>query len=415
MGLTDSKKKILGNVVDLMEPKILLIEACDFESFPKGGQLSFARQLLQVFGERFALVGVCADDGPIGRWVERRILGRSFLFFGLAKEDPSIQRPFIPRRLSSYFRLRRYKSQILSLGADCAFVQAPEVMIAVSDWNFSRLCYRFAGTDNPLAMPRYWWGKALATQFDKSLFRALQDKAELILASADNEAIDTLVHRSNGALDRKRIIQFPTRIDTRIFKIDPAQLASNPRAATHPTFVTCGRINRVKGWELIIDAFSLVQKKLPAAKLYFVGDGEDTALLRSRAAKAGILNATTITGFKSPKEVAGFLNRADVFVLGSHREGWPNALLEALACGLPIVATDVSSVKEIIVPGLNGYIVAKRDPVEYADKMLAAVQLQCPNMYSLRLARRYSIDTLEHDLASLWEPLRRYSVLRKAV
>jgi glycosyltransferase involved in cell wall biosynthesis len=256
-------------------------------------------------------------------------------------------------------------------------------------------------------MPRYWWGKALASQFDKRLFLALRDKADLILASADNEAINTLVDRSNGALDRKGIVQFPTRIDTAIFKIDRAPLTSNLRASAHPTFVTCGRINRVKGWELILDAFGLVRKKLPSAKLYFVGDGEDTSLLKSRAAKAGILDATTITGFKSPKEVAKCLNSVDVFVLGSYREGWPNALLEALACGLPIVATDVSSVKEVILPGLNGYIVANRDPVEYASKMLAALQLQCPNTHSVNLARHYSIDTLEHDLASLWEPLRR--------
>lgn len=363
-----------------MEPKVLLIEYCDYESFPKGGALTAARNILQVFGERFALVGVSTDDVPVGRWVERRILGRLIRFFGLAKEDPSVKQPFVPRRLSAYLRLRRNKAQILSLSLDCAFVMSPEVMIAIQDWNLNRVCYLSCGTDNPLAMPRYQWGKALAKQFEKRLFLALRDKADLILAHASRESIDRMMQRGEGVLDH-----------TIIFKVDRASSTGDPRTDKCPTFVTCGRINRVKGWELIIDAFSLVQKKLPTARLYFVGDGEDRALLKSSAARAGVLDATTITGFMTPKEVAKYLNNADVFILGSHLEGWPTVVLEALVCGLPVVTTDVSSVKENVVPGLNGYIVARRDPGEFADKMLAALQLQSPNTHSLNFARRYSL------------------------
>lgn len=389
-----------------MEPKALLIEACDFENFPNGGQLSFAKQVIQAFGERFALVGVSTDDGPVGRWRERRILGRSFLFFSLGKAEPSVQRPFIPRRLSSYLRLRRYKAQILSLGLDCAFIQAPEVMIAVHDWNLTHVCYRFAGTESPLVMSRYWWGKALAKRFEKNLFLALRDNVDIVLASADNKAIDHLLQRGKGVLNLQKVVQFPTRVDTRVFRVDRAQLMSDPHVSVGPTFVTCGRISKVKGWDLIIDAFSQVRKKLPGSKLCFIGDGEDTGLLKSRAAREGILDVTTVTGFKSSKQVARYLNSANVFLLGSHGEGWPNALLEALACGLPIVSTDVSSVREVVVPGLNGYIVTRRDPLDYADKMLAALHLPCPNMHSLNIASHYSTDNLEHDLASLWGPLR---------
>jgi glycosyltransferase involved in cell wall biosynthesis len=149
-----------------------------------------------------------------------------------------------------------------------------------------------------------------------------------------------------------------------------------------------------------------VRNEIPAARLYFVGDGEDRGKLEARISEAGVGESVVITGFLEPQGVARILNSAHVFLLGSHREGWPTALVEAQACGLPAVATDVSGASILIDPGRNGFICADRDAAGFAQMILAALDLKCPNPISLEIGARHSLERWKQQLATLWEPLR---------
>jgi glycosyltransferase involved in cell wall biosynthesis len=383
-----------------MKAKVMIIEGCDFSSFPVGGQLSHAKQWVQIFGDRLALVGISIDDTPVGEWTKKKFDGVLLDYFSIGRANPLIKKPLIPRRLSVLLRLKRYKKQILSFGIESAFILAPEVMIATSDWGL-HLCYKFSGVENPLAMPRYPGGKLLAARFDKLLFSALANNVELILAAADKNAIKELVFRSNGILNSAKIVQFPTRVDTKIFNVNRA---TTPDA--QPVFVTCGRLNRVKGWDFILDAFRLVKNELPLSRLYFVGDGEDRTVMETHIAEAGLQGSVTITGFTDPVTVAGLLNSSNVFLLGSYREGWPTAMLEALACGLPVVTTNVSGAGDLIEEHSNGYVVRTRDVREFASRMIAALELNNPNPVSVEIAQRYALDKLESYLEAMWQALR---------
>ena len=170
-------------------PDCLLLEGCDFDRFPAGGQLAVARQLMAAFGPRLALVGISTDGTPVGRWVEKELDGRRFHFFATGRREVGAGRPPVPARLSRYLGLRRHREAILSLGARAAFTQAPEDLLAVAGWGLDRLCYCFPGVENPLAASRYPWARPLAALHDRVLFRALR-RADAILASADDEAID---------------------------------------------------------------------------------------------------------------------------------------------------------------------------------------------------------------------------------
>ena len=383
-----------------MKPKVMIIEACDFNGFPMGGQLSHALHLVQVFGDRLALVGVSTDDTPVGAWTKKKVAGIVFDYFSVGRVDSSVKKPLIPRRLDAFLRLKYYKRQILSLGVDCAYVLAPEVMIAISRWGL-RICYSFSGVENPLAMPRYRFGKLLAAPFEKLLFSSLANHTELIIAAADKNAIEKMLSRSQGLLNSSKIIQFHTSVDTTIFNID-----RGTRDDVQPVFISCGRLNHVKGWDLILQAFIKVKNKLPLAHLYFLGDGEDRNILEAQIAEAGLQSAVIVKGFVDQVTVASLLNASKVFVLGSHREGWPTAILEAMACGLPVVSTRVSSVGDLIEEGSNGYVVATRNPEEFAAKMLAALELENPNYVSFAIAQRYALDKLGSELKALWKPFR---------
>jgi len=382
-----------------MKPRVMIIEGCDFQGFPVGGQLTHAIHWIQVFGERLALVGVSTDDTPVGVWTKKEFHGVVLDYFSIGKSDTSCSKPLLPRRLTVLLRLKRHKKEILSLGIGSAFVMAPEAMLAVSNWGL-RVCYKFSGVENPLTMPRYPAGRLLATRFENLLFASLAAHAELILAASDQEGIDTMVSRSKGVLSARRIVQFPTRVDTSVFQARRDAAPGGP-----PLFVSCGRLNHVKGWDLVLDAFIAVKKRLPDAELCFVGDGEDRPALEARIADAGLQGAVTITGFLAAPAVAVVLNRSRVFLMGSHKEGWPIALLEALACGLPVVSTRVSGTGDLVEQARNGYLLDSRDPGAYADRMVAALELDNPNQVSLEIARCYALDRLAGYLEALWEPL----------
>jgi glycosyltransferase involved in cell wall biosynthesis len=380
--------------------KVMVIEACDFDGFPVGGQLTSIKQLMMVYGNRLALVGISTENGPVGQWTKKRFGGVEYDFFSVGRVDPTIRKPWIPRRFDAYLRLKRYKKGILSLGLDAAFVIAPEVMLAIKGWGL-RIAYTFAGVENPLTMPRYVMGKWLAGPFERGLFSALAKHSEVIMAAADQKAIQAMKVRSKGVLADKPVFSSPTVVDTRIFNLNRPK---EPIAG--PVLVSCGRLNIVKGWDLVFDAYLKVKNEIPSARLYFVGDGEDRGKLEARIAEAGADNSVFITGFLEPRRVAEMLNTAHLFLLGSHKEGWPTALVEAQACGLPAVVTDVSGASSIVEQGRNGFIAQDRDAAEFAKKIVAALQLECPNPTSLKIGGRHSLESWKATLSELWEPLR---------
>jgi glycosyltransferase involved in cell wall biosynthesis len=107
-----------------------------------------------------------------------------------------------------------------------------------------------------------------------------------------------------------------------------------------------GRLQREKAYDVLLRAFSSVLKALPQAKLTILGEGPLEAQLKKQAVELGIECAVAFPGFQ--KNPWPYMKHADLFVLGSRFEGLPNALLEALALGTSVVATDCpGGVREI--------------------------------------------------------------------
>jgi glycosyltransferase involved in cell wall biosynthesis len=389
-----------------VRPDVLFIECCNFEDYPVGGQLSFAKQMVRTFGSRLALVGVSTDDTPVGHWVKRTFDGHVCDFFSTGRRTNSAQKPLIPLRIRSYFGVARYREQILSLGARAAFTSSREALLASYRWGWSTLCFLCSGLESPLHMPRYKWARHLANAYDSRLVPALQS-ANLLLAAADESAIQEFAAQTGGTIRREDIISFPTRADTDIFRpMDQAETRAALRVpANVPVFANVGRLNRRKGWDLLIDAFRILLRWRSDAHFYFVGDGEDRGEIEMKLREYGLVEQVHITGYLDPSGVAACLNAANVFVLGSHFEGWPTVMVEALATGKPIVSTAVSAAAELVQNGKNGYIVASREAGLFAEAMGKALSLDALS-YSLEKSRRYALNRLAEDLGRLWAPLR---------
>jgi glycosyltransferase involved in cell wall biosynthesis len=387
-------------------PDALLIEPCDFEGFPPGGQLTFAKQLLSVFRDKLALVGFSTDDTPVGKWLEKSVNGFKYLFFSIGTRVPTPKKPFVPMRVTSYCQLQHFRKRILSLGVRCVFVQAQEVIMAVRNWGWESICYRFPGTENPLTISRYKWAQPLSRIFENVFISSVR-RADVRLAAADRVAIEKLVARSKGILSTKDIIQFPTRVDTAVFR--PMSQVESRRILGVPEYskviVTTGRIHWAKGWDLLIEAFNLFRENEANAVLYFVGDGEDRKRLDRKIHASKLQDRIRVVGNQPPQRVATFLNAADLYALASYAEGWSTAIVEALSCGKPIVSTHVSSASDLIAEGMNGYIVRDRDPSKFARAMHEALHLKTFRQISLAKATPYALENLAKDLARVWPPL----------
>ena len=389
-------------------PRFAIVEACDFETVPVGGQLTFTRQLLKEFGERIAAVGFTVDETPVGSWTTRRIGGIDVAFFSVGKRRVSGGRkPPIPLRLWFFLRLKWWRKRIVAKVPSDVLVQAPETLLAIGRWGWNSMCYVFHGVENPLTRSRYRWAGLISGVFERTFFRALPE-ADAVLACADETAIRRLSARSNGYVPVDRIAAFPTRVDTDLFAPEgKGQWRERLGIRSETTLVvTCGRISRAKGWRFLLDAFAVYRKEKEMARLVFVGDGEDRDALEAEIGRSGISESVTVTGFLGSVEVAGYLKAADLFVVGSEREGWSIAMLEALATGRPIVTTSVSGASELVTDGRNGFVVPDRDPEVFARMMHKALLLPDVEAFSRAEVAKYSVSRMVEDMGRHWAAVR---------
>ena len=123
--------------------------------------------------------------------------------------------------------------------------------------------------------------------------------------------------------------------------------------------VAAGRLADAKNYPLLIDAFAELRRSRPTT-LFVLGSGGREAAIRSQIAARGLDEVVILCGFQpNPWK---FIARADVFALTSRYEGFGNVLVEAMACGIPVVATTSPGTREIVVDGVNGLLVDDHTP-----------------------------------------------------
>jgi len=130
--------------------------------------------------------------------------------------------------------------------------------------------------------------------------------------------------------------------------------------------VAIARLVPLKNLRLLIDAVALVRSRVPDVHLVIVGDGPEAAALRERTSALGVADCVTFAGYVPQPETPAWYRAGDVFALSSDFDNSPNAVLEAMACGLPVVATDVGGVREFVTPESGGLIVPRGDAAAFA-------------------------------------------------
>ncbi len=156
--------------------------------------------------------------------------------------------------------------------------------------------------------------------------------------------------------------------------VEPAAYAPEPGRAPGKRMVFVGRLAPEKGLGVLLEAFAALRDRHPDAELALIGDGPSRAVVEAGIARGGLGEVVTILGFLPPDAVARELSRADLLALPSFAEGLPVVLMEALATGIPAVATRIAAVEELVEPEVSGLTVAPGDAAGLAgalDRLLS--------------------------------------------
>lgn len=147
----------------------------------------------------------------------------------------------------------------------------------------------------------------------------------------------------------------PNGVDAETFRPAAAGRGGGP---AHLLFV--GRLTHQKAVDHLLAALAALPDPA-AARLRVVGDGPDRAALEAQAAALGLRDLVRFTGWAGRDELPAIYQDADIFVLPSRDEGMPNVVLEAMAAGLPVAATDVAGTRELVTHGKTGVLTAVGD------------------------------------------------------
>lgn len=191
--------------------------------------------------------------------------------------------------------------------------------------------------------------------------------------------------------------------------IEFSGLRAPPAAREKATIVAVGRLSPEKGFDCLVDAMVRVRAAVPDASLHLAGDGPARASLQERVRGRGLGDAVVFHGFLL--EPRTLVSRAAVFALPSREEGLPLSLLEAMALGTAIVASDVGGVSEVVSDGVNGLLVAPGDDAALAESLIALLRdpvlRRQLGQAAVETARRFSVAHTAAAIEEVYETLAR--------
>jgi len=161
----------------------------------------------------------------------------------------------------------------------------------------------------------------------------------------------------------------PKGVDAERFRPDGPTLREQLRLGGRRVVIAVARLVPIKNIRLLLDAMAIVRDRVPDTHLLVVGEGPEEAAVRARASALGLADSVTFAGSVPHRDTPAFYRAADVFALSSDFDNSPNAILEAMASGLPVVATDVGGVRDFVVDRVGGAVVPRGDAPALANAL----------------------------------------------
>lgn len=167
----------------------------------------------------------------------------------------------------------------------------------------------------------------------------------------------------------RRVERVPKGVDAEQFRPDGPNVRERLGLQRKHVVIAVARLVSLKNLWMLLDAIAVLRDRVPDVHLVIVGEGPEAATLENRASALALAGSVTFAGYVPQRETPSWYRTADVFALSSDFDNSPNAVLEAMACALPIVATDVGGVREFVAHGTGGIVVPRGDAAAFASAL----------------------------------------------
>ena len=354
--------------------RIAIVALTDYRGFPVGGIPMFVRRFAEAVGglrdTKLVLVG----------WRPGRRAGtreESVFVSGCEHEFVSVGEgplhPLIPDRLQFYLRSGRWSAAVQRIGdVDLYYCHSPEAALGVERGGArAPIVLHLHGAVNGIGLSRFSVARVrpVMALYERLFLTPAVRASKVLFATVSDKDFAVLETRLVGAAGVP-CLRVPAMVSGQIAKV-----RSRP-SGRELQLVCVGRMERVKGVDFLLRVLKVLRDREIECSLRLVGDGSERNRLMRLTGTLGLWGAVEFVGVQKPKDVESIVAASDLFVSGSHQEGFSLALLEALALGVPAVVTDVGSARDVVRNGITGFIVQARDENLFAERILEARALR---------------------------------------
>lgn len=282
--------------------------------------------------------------------------------------------PKIPMRLKTIIYYSCHRKRILNSGVDVLYVQMPECCYPLLVNNRTiPVIYHKHGSANPVAKSKFFYGRfILFRKFYDFILNFIYKKAQWIIT------IDRMTFKKvNKYRGNKNCSLIMNAVDMKKFYPD---IFLRRKARKHfdllkddLAIIFVGRLEKNKGPEHLLNCIPHLNKSKLPFHIFFAGHGTYKLYLEKCVMTKHNGANVTFLGHVPYEKLFYLYNMADVLVLPSETEGVPMVILEALACGTPVVASNVGGIPDIVVDGINGIVIDDLSPEKLTSAIIEIV------------------------------------------
>jgi len=275
---------------------------------------------------------------------------------------------------NNYFRIFQLPFFLISFFLS-ALKSSRQTQIFHAYWTFAGLVAVFVKffTSTPVVI-NLWGSDILFFKIPvlPTILCKIFNRADAIVCESQHFA-DQLIAKG---ISKKLIHICPNGIDLEKFKpLDKnSQCEELQLSKEYPLILAVGNLSERKGHKYLLSALPNILETFGPVRVVIVGEGDFRGNLELLIEKLNLEHHVSLLGFQKAESIPGWLNAADIFVLPSLLEGTPNILLEAMACKLPVVTTDVGGIGSVISDGFNGIIVPPESESKLAKAVISLLQ-----------------------------------------